>query len=391
MAAQTISAFTTTQLSDGTYRVNYGFTVADADSDSLSLAYNWKKQSDSSYVTANHVTGPYTVAATPGGVALTGTWDLDADFAGNLLAVPLTLQIVSTKAPVGSAGSLTAIAADTTTGIEEGDTVTIGGRIYEFSTDQTIVSGHVVVLIPSATATAAQVKTALIAAITGDVDATVTATSGAGQLINLASKTVGAASNVAITESISNTATLTPVGLTGGADAQVVSATSNITADTGSGDVLPEVVVTAVNTSKYDFSSRVIEGSSNEYGAVAQGNLFGSYAKKVLNTVESGIREFVRIYGDRNLHNERAVLVNPAFLEANTGSAQFTVVVKPVAWLTDIAARTLSNDKQWANNTIYAVVRTNVSHAQSAGALVQRHSPVLAYLMSAAQFEQTIN
>lgn len=389
--AQSLTSLTATQKSDNTYRVDFGFNAVNATNLDLALTYFWKKQSDSTYLPAT-TTAPATVTAVSGGTAVAGTWDLDADFTGSVLAVPLTLQVTSTAAAIAATGSLTAVAANASTGIKEADYFTIGSRVYEFTTDATIVAGRVPVTLATSTDSAALVKAAIIAAINGDTSAIVTAASGAGQLINLTAKTAGVAGNITVTQSISNSATLTPVGLTGGVDPVVVSATYNITADTGTGD-LPLVI--DVPNVKHDFHDKTIEGPWDNYGAVAQGNMFGSYAKKVLNVVAAGTtvvggRKFARIYGDRNLNNERAVLVNPTYWAANQGSnTTWNVVVKPISWFTDVVSRTLSNDAQWAGNTIFAISSTKVSNAASASVLVQQ-PVVLAYLMSAAQFESTI-
>lgn len=390
MALQTISSLVASQnSSDATYKVAFGFTIADADSDTLALAYEYKKQADSTYLPAT-TTAVSTVAATVGGVALTGNWDLDRDYFGNELAVPLTLRVTSTKAPVASMGELTAIAASTSDGIEDGDTLSIGTRVYEFSADATVTAGRVRIALATATDTDAVIKAAIIAAINADVDSPVTASADTGMKILLLSKTVGADSNITITESISNTATLTPVGMIRGADAEVVSATVNVTANTGTGVVPPNVVEVPTYTARtIDLSANVIEGKHNEYGAVAQGDLRGSFANKVLNTVTAGVRDFARIYGDRNVRNERAVLVNKTFFEENVGSTTFTVVYKPISWFTDVAFRGLSSDKMWENNTVYAIMRQTLVPTQG-GARIQTGT-VLSYLMSARQFSETVN
>lgn len=387
MALHTLTSFTTTQNpADPTFKVSFGFTATDADGDLLSLAYEWKKQSETTWNLAT-TTAPASVTAAAGGTAVSGVWDLDADYTGNELDVPLTLRVTATRAPIAAVGSLTAVAAHATTGIKDGDSFVVGGRTYEFTTDASVTAGRVPVVLATATDSAALVKAAIILAINTDASATVTAVSGAGNLINLTAKTAGVAGNVNITQSISNSATLTPVGMAGGDDAAVVTASSNITADTGNGEELAETVV---KTSDLDFSKKVIEGRGNEYGAVSQGGFFGAQAKKILNTVSAGTRDFARIYGDRNLKNERAVLVNANFFLTNRGSASFNIVVKPVAWLTDIAAGSLSSDKVWANNTIYAVVSRPAKSLNNSRIIVQQNSGVLAYLMSARHFNNMV-
>lgn len=116
-------------------------------------------------------------------------------------------------------GTLTAVAANPGTGIADGDIFTLndGGvaRTFEFDTTGSVAVGRVRVAI-GPTDTAAAVKTAIIAAINSLGTAfKITAESGSGLTILLTNRTLSLAANTAITESLSNGQTLTPVGMSG--------------------------------------------------------------------------------------------------------------------------------------------------------------------------------
>lgn len=118
-------------------------------------------------------------------------------------------------------GTLTAIAANPATGIVDGDFFTINdgsiSRTFEFDTGSSVAPGRVRVPITT-NATASQVKAAIIEAINSlGVTFKITASSGAGDDINLHNRQLSLAANVAITESISNAQTLSPVGMSGAA------------------------------------------------------------------------------------------------------------------------------------------------------------------------------
>lgn len=120
---------------------------------------------------------------------------------------------------VKATGSLTFVAAGVGVGIEDGDTVTIDDGLgnsdtYEFDTDASVEVGNIAVTI-TASATASAVRTAFLAA-TASGTADVTYTSGAGTSVDIVNNNFGSAGNVPIVESISNLATLTPVGMSGG-------------------------------------------------------------------------------------------------------------------------------------------------------------------------------
>jgi hypothetical protein len=163
-----------------------------------------------------------------------------------------------------------------------------------------------------------------------------------------------------------------------------VSATSNITVGvTGTVEVV-------LPNHPYDFSKKLIEGTWDNYGWVAQSNMFGAYAKKVFHLVNLGTREYAKIFGDRNAANERAVLVNATYWLANQSNAPtWNVVTKSIAWFTDVSARSLSDSRIWSGNTIYAIASTKVIAQKSSHPLKQ--TPVIAaYLVSAAQFQAVV-
>jgi phage tail sheath gpL-like len=88
--------------------------------------------------------------------------------------------------------------------VTDGQTVTIGTRVYEFDTNATVTAGNVAVDV-SGGATASAAVTALVAAITGDTSAVVTAVDGAGDTVVVTAKTKGAAANsYASTETCTN-------------------------------------------------------------------------------------------------------------------------------------------------------------------------------------------
>lgn len=88
--------------------------------------------------------------------------------------------------------------------VADGQTVTIGSRVYEFDTNSSITSGHVAVDV-SGGVTASAAVTALVAAITGDTSAVVTAADGAGDTVVVTAKTKGTAANsYATTETCTN-------------------------------------------------------------------------------------------------------------------------------------------------------------------------------------------
>jgi hypothetical protein len=106
--------------------------------------------------------------------------------------------------------------------VSDGETVTIGGRVYEFDTAAnpgSITAGRVRVNVNGG-ATASAAVTALVTAITGDSSAVVTAVDDTGDVVTVTAKTTysGAAGNlIATTETCAN-ASWGDVTLSGGAD-----------------------------------------------------------------------------------------------------------------------------------------------------------------------------
>jgi hypothetical protein len=92
-------------------------------------------------------------------------------------------------------------------GVSDGETVTIGARVYEFDTaiaPGAITPGRVRVDV-SGGASAPAAVTALVAAITGDVLATVTAVDGTGDTVVVTAKAYGVGPNAtATTETCAN-------------------------------------------------------------------------------------------------------------------------------------------------------------------------------------------
>ena len=88
--------------------------------------------------------------------------------------------------------------------VADGQTVTIGSRVYEFDTNSSVTSGNVAVDV-SGGVTASAAVTALVAAITADASAVVTAVDGAGDTVVCTAKVKGTAANsYATTETCTN-------------------------------------------------------------------------------------------------------------------------------------------------------------------------------------------
>lgn len=130
---------------------------------------------------------------------------------------------ISWGLPKGATGALIAHPSDPSTGISDGDTLTISDGVtsivFEFDTDASAPPNAITIPLEG---TAAQVKTAIIAAITGSA-LTITATDGGGNRIDLVNTVDGTAGNVLITESLSNASSLNPSGMGGGVDSTALS------------------------------------------------------------------------------------------------------------------------------------------------------------------------
>lgn len=118
-------------------------------------------------------------------------------------------------------GSLTAVAMGSGTSIQQGDTfvltdVNAVSKTFEFDVANTgVTTGHVAVEMATASDSASLVKAAIILAVNNSGLA-VLATSGGGQLVKLEQQGAGTAGNTTITQTLSNSATLTPVNFSGG-------------------------------------------------------------------------------------------------------------------------------------------------------------------------------
>lgn len=104
--------------------------------------------------------------------------------------------------------------------VADAQTVTIGTRVYEFDTNAAVTEGHIAVDV-SGGVTAAAAVTALVAAITGDTDAVVTAVDGAGDTVVVTAKIAGVSGNAIATTKVATNATWAQVHLTGGVNGTV--------------------------------------------------------------------------------------------------------------------------------------------------------------------------
>lgn len=389
MALQTVSILTLSQPDTATAKVNFNGTITDADSDVLSVVYEWKLSTDSTWKTAT-TTAPASITALPGGTAVAGVWDVDADYAGSLQAATLQLRAVATKAAAKSSGTLTAVAANATTGIKDGDTLVLGGVTFEFTTDgQPATTGRTAIGLGSPTANAAAVKTALINAINNSA-ATVSATSGAGNLINLTADEGGVAGNVAITESFTNGGvTLTPVGMTGGVDAQIVTGATASLAAAATGTVgEASTALTDPHPQKniVDFYPMEQLGVYGK-GVMAQAYFKGKVAYKAIDLLRAGTRAKFDIEADRaGLKLRRAVLISVSEWNRVRGSASLTIELKSKQWLANTAWRALSVPEVFGptGNNVYALFESKIVAGQS----IQN---IVAYLVSGEKYAELAN
>jgi len=384
MAAQTLTGLTATQATDGTYKVNFGFNAVDGDNDLLTLVYEYKLSTASTWNTAT-TTAPASVTASGAGVAVSGAWDLDGDFEGNLQDVDFNFRVTSTKAATTATGSLTAIAAAVGTGIEEGDTFTIGTETYEFVVTADPTEGNFAVELASAADSATLVKAAIIAAITANSEI-VAATSGSGNVVTLTALLSGTAGNNAIVQSISNSATLTPVSLTGGAAPEVVTASVTVSSvDTGSADTVPGTV-DEITSNKHDVEINVFEGTHSQKGFVAAGGFRHSRAKAAIEAIRSGKETIFTIFSDRAIGEGVAVLVSPTLYATLVGSATgIKVVEKNVHWLMNTAWRSFSQLFK-PTITVYAIQVSEVAAKGDIVGLQVIKGTTVAYLVSYADY-----
>ena len=153
------------------------------------------------------------------------------------------LQVALYTALTGITEGTKAAGTLTFTGVvSDGETVTIGARVYEFDTAPApgaIVAGRVRVDV-SAGVTAPQAVTALVAAITGDGSATVTAVDGVGDTVVATAKLYGVAANLTATTTTCAKATWGATTLRGGTPGGTVLVYSPIAPPTAA---LPYVTI----------------------------------------------------------------------------------------------------------------------------------------------------
>jgi hypothetical protein len=386
MALQTVTALTMSQHDTSTARVDFSGTVADADTDILSIEYQWKLSTDTDWKIAT-TDGQKTITAIAGGTAISGVWDVDADYSGSLTTATLQLRAVATKAATPSAGTLTAVAANATTGIADGDTFVLGGTTFEFTVDGAPPTpGNTAVALASATANVAAVKAALILAINASTS-TVGAVSGAGNLVTLTSKVAGVASNAAITETFANGGvTLTPVGMTGGADAQVVNgdAGSVVAGATGSvGEASTVLVDPHPQTNIVDFYPLEQLGKYGK-GVMAQAHFKDSIVYKAIDMLRAGTRAKFDIEADRaGLKLRRAVLISVVEWNRVRGSSSLIIELKSKQWLSHSAWRALSAAATFGagGEKAYAIFESKIVNGVST-------QNVIAYLVSGAKYTE---
>lgn len=125
-------------------------------------------------------------------------------------------------------GSLVAVASDPNTSIKDGDLLSLPDGVttvvFEFDSNGAVAGGHVPITIP-VNGTSTQVQAAIIAAVNGNAF-NLTASAGVGYRIELADDLTGAGGNVAITQTLSNSASLSPLGMSGGITTPALSWTA---------------------------------------------------------------------------------------------------------------------------------------------------------------------
>ncbi len=131
--------------------------------------------------------------------------------AGSLLVIPKGTVVT----PVKAQGTLTFNGS-----VSDGETVTIGGAVYEFDTNSDTVEGNIAVDV-SGGATASDAVTALVAAITANENSVVTAEAGDGNTVVVTAVVPGTeGNNIAVSTDASN-GEWAKATLTGGVDGTV--------------------------------------------------------------------------------------------------------------------------------------------------------------------------
>lgn len=142
---------------------------------------------------------------------------------GNPINLQRRLALQSTRGLPPSEGTQASEVLTISGVVADGETVTIGTRVYEFDDDASVGAGNVLVDVSGGLG-AANAVAALVAAINGDASAVVYAAAGAGDTVVVFAKEAGTAGNsIALAESGSNTAwTGGATNLSGGTDTSYV-------------------------------------------------------------------------------------------------------------------------------------------------------------------------
>lgn len=419
----TITALAGVQRTDGSAKIDITATVTDTVGAVLGLKYEFKHASESVWMPAV-TNGPLQITATPGGAALAFAWDLDASSIDSTATADFNFRVTASKEAVAASGSVTAVAADSSTGLADGDAVQIAGVTYEFTVDAGLTSPGAVPVLITGTATDSAVKTALLAAITGNADAGVTATSGAGQLIDLVETTPGVDGNVAIVELLANAGvTLTPVGLEGGLDATESAATASVSftgVETGGVAPLPETVTIPVSSvSRNTLYVSRFEKLGKVLGSTPQAFMGGAALYSRLDALRDGRYDkfeydvnYTEVVDDLTIQQldansslatlvqpgspsrpsartqlstaSRAVLISVAEYNRVTAGKTLQPIMEVKQWLAHKAWRSLT--RVFAKpETIYAIYENTFSNGPR-GTLVATKT-VIAYFMTAANYE----
>ena len=130
--------------------------------------------------------------------------------AGSLLVIPSGTVVT----PVKAQGTLTFSGS-----VSDGETVTIGGAVYEFDTNKTQLKAILQLMFQGATASDA--VTALVAAITANDDSVVTAADGDGNTVVVTAVVYGTEGNSIAVSTDADKGEWAKATLTGGIDGTV--------------------------------------------------------------------------------------------------------------------------------------------------------------------------
>lgn len=131
--------------------------------------------------------------------------------AGSLLVIPSGTVVTATRAKGTLAFS---------DSVADGETVTIGGAVYEFDTDSDTVTGNIAVDV-SLGATASDAVTALVAAIEANNDSVVTAEAGDGNTVVVTAVVYGTEGNSIAVDTDADKGEWAKATLTGGKNGTV--------------------------------------------------------------------------------------------------------------------------------------------------------------------------